>query len=475
MTRRLGQSQNRIAEQRGSALLIVFVMAAVIAIMLYREMPVSAFEAQRQKEQLLIDRGSEFQLAVKRFYVKTRSYPGSLDALEKTNQIRFLRNRYKDPFTGKDDWRLLHTNGQVLTDSKVTPLNTLAGTSTGSGFAQSSSVSSASGLNGGVNGRGSGTFGGQSSFGSGGQGFGATSNGGNSTFGNSFGGGQQSQQGPANPGTNTQPAQSAQAQQPGPMQLNPDGTLPAIGSQGPGSTGNQGQPGSGQWAAFPGQTQNGGAPQGMLPGGIPRRGGAVNSGSSPLNPAGSNPSGSNPAGANPEDGQAVSESPTQFNNAGNDQEAAAAIRLAQGIPATNNNTGGGLAQGSGGQGGGPGVPATGAQQTLMSPNVPSTQPGSGPSTGLGQSSTTGSFGSGSFNNSNNRTIGGGIAGVASKAEGRTIKVVKDQKDFSKWEFWYDPREDTQGQQGALGTGTGQNPQGGGANSQLPLRVQSPSQ
>ncbi len=471
MTRKLGAVRDRVARQRGSALLIVFVMAAVIAIMLYREMPVSAFESQRQKEQLLIDRGSEYQLAVKRFYVKTRSYPGSLDALEKTNQIRFLRNRYKDPFTGKDDWRLLHTNGQVLTDSKVTPLNTLTGNSTGSGFAQNTGAGGPPGLNAGANNRGSGTFGGQSSFGSGSQGFGGASNGGNSTLGNSFGGGQQGQ---TNPGTNTQPGQSAQAQQPGPMQLNPDGTLPAIGSQGSGSPGSQGQPANGQWAAFPGQTQNGGAPQGMLPGGIPRRGGAVNSASSALNPAGSSPPGSNPTSSNPEDPQAVSESLTQINNSGNDQEAAAAIRLAQGIPATN-TAGGGLAQGSVGQGGGPSMTPTGAQQTLLSPSTPSTQPGSGAGTAQGQPPATGSFGSNSFNNPSNRTLGGGIAGVASKAEGRTIKVVKDQKDFSKWEFWYDPREDTQGQQGVPGSVPLQNPQGGGGNSQPPLRVQPPTQ
>ena len=45
-------SKRRRARQNGSALLIVFVFAAMIAIMLYKEMPVVAFEAQRQKEQL---------------------------------------------------------------------------------------------------------------------------------------------------------------------------------------------------------------------------------------------------------------------------------------------------------------------------------------------------------------------------------------------------------------------------------------
>jgi hypothetical protein len=110
--------------ERGSALLIVFVMAAAIAIMLYMEMPISVFEAQRNKEQLLIDRGNEYAHAVKLYRRKVGQYPPSLDALENTNRMRFLRKRYKDPFTGKDDWRLLHAapNG-ILTDSKASPIS----------------------------------------------------------------------------------------------------------------------------------------------------------------------------------------------------------------------------------------------------------------------------------------------------------------------------------------------------------------
>ena len=37
-------------------------------------------------------------------------------------------------------------------------------------------------------------------------------------------------------------------------------------------------------------------------------------------------------------------------------------------------------------------------------------------------------------------IGGGIAGIASKAEGETIMVYGDRTDFSEWEFIYDPDE-----------------------------------
>ena len=46
--------------ERGFALLIVFLLAAAVAVMLYQQMPRVAFESQREKEQLLIDRGQQY-------------------------------------------------------------------------------------------------------------------------------------------------------------------------------------------------------------------------------------------------------------------------------------------------------------------------------------------------------------------------------------------------------------------------------
>ena len=116
---------SRGAGERGSALMIVMILAAVVAIMLYRELPVAAFEAQREKEQQLIDRGREYTQAVRLYVRRIGSYPPSFDALEDTNRIRFLRRRFKDPFTGKANWRLLHTGpGGMLIDSKLKPSRT---------------------------------------------------------------------------------------------------------------------------------------------------------------------------------------------------------------------------------------------------------------------------------------------------------------------------------------------------------------
>ena len=100
----------------------------MVAIMLYMEMPVAIFEAQRSKEQVLIDRGNEYVRGVKLYLRKVGQYPPSFDALENTNRMRFIRKRYKDPFTGKDDWRLLHAapNGTLI-DSKVNPTGNITG------------------------------------------------------------------------------------------------------------------------------------------------------------------------------------------------------------------------------------------------------------------------------------------------------------------------------------------------------------
>lgn len=124
-------------EEAGFALLFVFVMAAAIAITFYVEVPRIAFESQRAKEQMAIDRGLQYERAIQLFYRKFQTYPQSLDDLETSRNIRFLRHRYKDPLTGKD-FRLLHVGpaGQ-LTDSLVTPLAAAPGSSTGSGFGSS--------------------------------------------------------------------------------------------------------------------------------------------------------------------------------------------------------------------------------------------------------------------------------------------------------------------------------------------------
>jgi hypothetical protein len=95
----------------------------MVAIMLYNAIPDAYFEAQRQKEQVLIDRGNEYKTAIKRFVTKNGRFPTAINQLDNFNNVRYLRRHYKDPLTGKDEWRLIHVMGPgfILTDSKVTP------------------------------------------------------------------------------------------------------------------------------------------------------------------------------------------------------------------------------------------------------------------------------------------------------------------------------------------------------------------
>ena len=107
-------------QESGFALLVIFLIAAAVAFTMYRELPRAAFESARDKEQLLMDRGNQYKRAIKVFYAVNKRYPQDIKDLENTNDKRFLRRRYLDPMTGKDEWRLIHTNGSFLTDSLVT-------------------------------------------------------------------------------------------------------------------------------------------------------------------------------------------------------------------------------------------------------------------------------------------------------------------------------------------------------------------
>ncbi|HLH02136.1 MAG TPA: hypothetical protein VKX25_05155 [Bryobacteraceae bacterium] len=324
------------SHERGSALLIVFVFAAIVAISLYMEMPVAAFEAQRQKEQLLISRGNEYAHAVKLFVRKTGHYPASLKDLEDTNRMRFLRHQYKDPFTGKNDWRLLHAgpNGAII-DSKVKGGMILPGMSPGQANQNAPTPTSTT------------SFGGNSSFGSNA----------NGAFGNdSF----------AKPPQTAGSDASADTTPPEMTVQQPRQRPPAVSANGETGAGSPADASADASLAVPPATQGSNAP------------------------------------------------PQQTQN---------------GLPVPN------AAQ--------PGAsPTAGAQSTDQSGATPDLKSqmlsGSGGSR-FGQGNAAGGFGSSS---QMGVVQSGGIAGVASKAGGHSIKLVNDQDDYSKWEFFYDPTKNT---------------------------------
>ena len=73
------------------------------------EAPRIAQQIKRDKEEEMIHRGKDYATAVKRFVHKNGGrYPVSIEQLENTNHIRFLRKKYVDPMTGESDWKMVH-------------------------------------------------------------------------------------------------------------------------------------------------------------------------------------------------------------------------------------------------------------------------------------------------------------------------------------------------------------------------------
>lgn len=397
----------RRGEQSGFALLLVFAMAAAVAIMLFMQIPRYAFEAQRDREQLLMDRGDEYKKAVGRYFVKFKKYPSKMEDLDSTNNVRFLRRHYIDPMTGKDDWRILHVGPTgVLTDSLVTkaPGALDAKNADGKDKDGKDLVTQVLGPDGQpVNPDGS-------------------SLGGNPALrrrpdisANAIGQGAR----PVDP--NDPNAQAATNYQQFPGQINPQ-----TGQPYPAGVNPQGYPqAQGQ---FPGQT----------PGGQP---GAVN-------PYG------NQIGQQQQFGQPVGQ---QYGQQGGQQSgqqpgppvpggANPAVNIIQNLLTQPRQPPAGIFPA--GQGG---VDPSG----ISAPQGPS-----GTQSGIGQGFTIGNQnGANGLSGSQPNGLGaGGIAGVASKQAGKGIKVYNERSKYREWEFVFDPRKDLVTNKAALGQ---QNPGGNG--------------
>ena len=103
--------------EEGYLLLSVLVLVFLMLLFLSVAAPRVAKEIQRDKEEETLQRGLQYQRAIRLYYKKFGNYPTDIKQLENTNEIRFLRKRYTDPMTGKDDWRIIH-----LGEAKVPPM-----------------------------------------------------------------------------------------------------------------------------------------------------------------------------------------------------------------------------------------------------------------------------------------------------------------------------------------------------------------
>jgi len=338
----------RRRKDSGFAMLLVFLMAACIAITLYIEVPRVAFEAERQRELLLVDRGNQFKRAIQVFVPdKTnnpmRRYPATIEELENFNNHRYLRRRYLDPMTGKDEWRLVHINGGVLTDSVTTQAKTnlASGSSTSSPstlVSEQAYMDVPTGDNGGGVGGVNRALNRRPSDGAG---------------------------APTDPNNPAQPGLPGDPNAPG---AGASGALPPAG--GPGGPGGPG--------SAPGQSPPGIPPIPGLPGQVPTSGLPGTASGTPQDPSTQQPGGTLP-----------------------------------GMPA-------GFGPGSGI----PGAPGTGQSTQATAAGIinnllTTPRPGGMPS------------------NMPGATIGGGIAGVASKYQAEGIMVINQRTKINEWEYIFD--------------------------------------
>lgn len=384
------------AGERGFALLLVFAMAAAIAVLMYLEMPRVAFEHQRDKEAVLVDRGEQFIRAIDLYQRKFKKYPQTLDDLETAQNIRFLRRRYADPMTGSDQWRLVHVDaaGQY-TDSKV---HKKAGALDKVDTGPSILASTVQGIGAGA------TLIDQS----------------DQTNSPAL---QRHASDRISPGS--VPGQAASG-------VSPDGSAqPAGGSEAaPDSSPNESQPGEAPAAvAAPAPVQGGVFNNPFLPPGV-RAPGAIQQ-PQPSDSAGQAAQGSNQLANAPQSGVAApsGQQLTPFGGGSSTAPAGAAGQT---------GSGSGFTSPSGGFGAAPNPPAIQAIQQILG-----SQRGGATASGTGAGGSAGPT-----------ALGAGLVGVASKKERPSIRVYKDQSNYSLWEFVFDPRENAQNKAGGQGAATG---------------------
>jgi len=99
------KTQRRGKSEDGYVLVAVIFMMVILILSLAVAIPKVREDIQRDRDQETMQRGKQYIRAIQLYYRKFHAYPPNLDALVKTNDIRFLRKRYIDPTTGKDDWK----------------------------------------------------------------------------------------------------------------------------------------------------------------------------------------------------------------------------------------------------------------------------------------------------------------------------------------------------------------------------------
>jgi len=135
-------------------LVIVMMIITVLLVGLTASLPSIYQEGQREREEELLFRGKQYARAVALFHRQFNRYPVNIKELQGTNNMKFLRQEYRDPVDREGKWRFIHANAMgVLIDSMNPPLspnlanqNNPSGDSSASGSSQMGSQGASGGM-----------------------------------------------------------------------------------------------------------------------------------------------------------------------------------------------------------------------------------------------------------------------------------------------------------------------------------------
>jgi hypothetical protein len=150
---------SRSRKQSGYMLIVLIFLMVGLTIASLWTAPAIAAAIQRDKEEEMIHRGVQYTRAIQKYYKKFGRYPGTIEQLEDTNHMRFLRKRYKDPFAPDGKWQLVRF-GQV--SFNATQIQGGGGSPMSGGGAALPNLPGVTGM---IQGQGGATFGGGSTFG----------------------------------------------------------------------------------------------------------------------------------------------------------------------------------------------------------------------------------------------------------------------------------------------------------------------
>ncbi len=95
-------------------------IVTVLLIALTAALPSVYTEGQREREEELLFRGSQYKRAIGLYRRQFNRFPTSVKDLLETNGLHFLRRPFRDPMSRSGKWRFIHANAAgVPIDSKT--------------------------------------------------------------------------------------------------------------------------------------------------------------------------------------------------------------------------------------------------------------------------------------------------------------------------------------------------------------------